>query len=60
MKVIKEVRSDSDFEFWSGAADTVKYLTAEEVEKVLSMLEDIYPDGMTDTELNDFFGLKMI
>ena len=55
MKVIKEVNSYSDFEFWSGAADTVEYLTPEEVENILKILEDIYPDGMTDTELNDFF-----
>lgn len=55
MKVIKEVNNYSDFEFWSGAADTVEYLTAEEVEKVLIILEDIYRDGMTDTELNNFF-----
>jgi hypothetical protein len=43
------------FEFWSGAKDTVKHLTWEELDKIESMLEDIYPDGMDETELNDFF-----
>ena len=55
MKVFKEVNSYSDFDFWSGARDTVKYLTAEEIEEIFSMLEDIYPEGMEETEVNDFF-----
>ena len=55
MKVYKEVNSYSDFDFWSGARDTVKYLTAEEIEEIFSMLEDIYPEGMEETEVNDFF-----
>lgn len=55
MTITKEVTSVFDFEFWSGAADTVKYLTAEEVETIIDLLEDCYPDGMTETELNDFF-----
>lgn len=55
MKVYKEVNSYSDFDFWSGARDTVKYLTADEIEEIFSMLEDTYPEGMEETELNDFF-----
>lgn len=55
MKVYKEVNSYSDFDFWSGARDTVKYLTAEEIEEIFSMLEDAYPEGMEETEVNDFF-----
>lgn len=55
MKVYKEVNSYSDFDFWSGARDTVKYLTAEEIEEIFSMLEDVYPEGMEETEVNDFF-----
>lgn len=54
MKVYKEV-SGYDFEFWSGAKDRVNYLTYDEIEKVFSILEDIYPDGMSETEVNDFF-----
>ena len=55
MKVYKEVESYNDFDFWSGARDTVKYLTSDEVEQIFSMLEELYPEGMDETEVNDFF-----
>lgn len=55
MKVIKEIYDARDFDFWSGAKNTVKYLTDDEVETIFNMLEDIYPDGMDETEVNDFF-----
>lgn len=42
-------------EFWSGAADTVKYLTDDEMDTIETRLEDIYPDGIGETELNDLF-----
>lgn len=54
MKVYKEV-SGYDFDFWGGAVDRVKYLKIDEVEQIFSMLEEIYPDGMSETEVNDFF-----
>lgn len=44
-----------NFEFWSGAADRVKYLTDDELDSIESQLEDLYPDGMGATELNDLF-----
>lgn len=55
MKVYKEVCSARDFDFWSGARDTVKYLTDAEVEEVFSVLEDSEPNGMDETAVNDFF-----
>jgi hypothetical protein len=54
MKIYKE-EILSNFEFWSGAKDTVKYLTDEELESIEATLEEQYPDGMSETELNDFF-----
>ncbi len=54
MKVYKE-QSLSGFEFWSGARDTVKYLTEDELDAIEEMLEELYPDGMDETELNDLF-----
>lgn len=54
MKVYNEV-SGYDFDFWSGAKDRVKYLKVDEIEQIFSMLEEIYPDGMSETEVNDFF-----
>lgn len=54
MKVYKEVDANS-FEFWSGARDTIKYLTSDEVEQIFNSLEELYPDGADETEVNDFF-----
>lgn len=54
MKIYTET-SLTNFEFWSGAKDTVKYLTYDELEQIESILEDAYPDGMSDMEINDFF-----
>lgn len=54
MKIYAETNL-RDFEFWSGAVDTVKYLTDEELDTIESELESLYPDGMEDTELNDLF-----
>ena len=54
IKVVSEVDL-SDFDFWSGAKDTVEYLTDEQLNEVQSMLEDLYPDGMTETQINDIF-----
>ena len=54
MKVYKEVNA-YNFDFWSGAEDTVNYLTAEEVNTIFEMLEELYPEGMDETQVNDFF-----
>ena len=44
-----------NFEFWSGAKETVKYLTWEEMDTIESYLEEMYPDGADETAINDFF-----
>lgn len=54
MKIYQEMSADN-FEFWSGARDTVKELTEDQLSEVWEMLEEMYPDGATDTEVNDFF-----
>ena len=43
------------FQFWGGAKDTVAYLTASELDEIESLLEDIYPEGMHETAINDYF-----
>lgn len=59
MKVFKEVVCASDFDFWGGAVDTIKYLTDGEIEQIFSILEDVsYGEGMSETELNDFFSFE--
>ena len=55
MRVWKDVTTVYDFKFWSGGKDTVEDLTCNEVETIISILEDCYPEGMSETELNDFF-----
>lgn len=45
----------SSFEFWGGAKDTVKYLTATDFDIVEFVLEVLYPEGMDDTTINDIF-----
>ena len=54
MKIYSE-KSLKDFDFWSGAKDTVKYLTEYEINQIETILEDCFPDGMNETEINDFF-----
>lgn len=54
MKIYSDI-SLSDFEFWSGAEDKVKYLTDSELNELENILDDSYPDGLSDTELNDIF-----
>lgn len=61
MKVTKEVTLDK-FEAWSGAVDTKNALSDKQLQWLETMLEELYPDGMTATELNDFlwFGTDTI
>ena len=54
MRIYSET-SLRDFEFWSGAKDTVKSLTLAELDTIESILEDAFPDGMSETEVNDLF-----
>lgn len=54
MKVYREVNGRG-FEFWSGAKSTVEYLTGEEIDTIFDYLEECNPDGMNETEVNDFF-----
>ena len=52
---IKREQNLRYFDFWSGARDRVKYLTWQELDTIESILEDAYPEGMTETEINDLF-----
>ena len=54
MKLTRE-EALSNFDFWSGAADRVKYLTKNELEAIEKELDVLYPDGMDETQLNDLF-----
>lgn len=44
----------NSFQAWSGAKDTLERIQREDkCEELESMLEELYPDGMTETELNN-------
>lgn len=53
MKIIKEMGLEN-FEAWSGAIDTKnKIVESGKCEEFDYLIEDLYPEGLTDTELND-------
>ena len=53
MKIYTE-DSLSNFNAWSGAVDTLDTLVEKNlVDELEAELEELYPDGLSDTELND-------
>ena len=40
---------------WSGAKSWVEDLTDDEIDTIISILAEEYPDGIDETTLNDFF-----
>ena len=54
MKILIE-NSLSDFEFWSGAEDFAAKLTDAELASIEPIIEELYPEGIGKTELNDLF-----
>ena len=54
MKVVNDNLSLRNFDAWSGAKDTKQLILDNNKEDDFEfMIEDLYPDGMTDTQLND-------
>ena len=53
MRIYSET-SLENFEAWSGAVNTLdRVREAGKCDELESILEDLYPDGMSETELND-------
>ena len=56
MKIITE-QSLADFKFWSGAETTAQRIWEEQgsegFDQLEAILEDLYPDGIDETDLND-------
>ena len=53
MKITSEM-SLKNFKAWSGAKDTLnKLIELDKCEELEFILDDLYPDGMTETQLND-------
>lgn len=54
MKIYKEC-SLADFEPWSGGADRFKVFTYEQLEQIEAVFDELYPEGMSETQINDLF-----
>jgi hypothetical protein len=54
MKIWKEIPL-THFEFWAGAKDRVKYLTEGELDQIEQILEHLWPEGLSEGEINDLF-----
>ena len=53
MKISREMNL-RNFEAWSGAKNTLnKLIELDKCEELEAILEDIYPEGMDATQLND-------
>ena len=53
MKIYSEI-SIADFEAWSGGKDTLNRIISEgKCDQLEAVLEELYPNGMSETELND-------
>ena len=56
MKIYSE-KSLADFSFWGGAVSTAQRIWdergSEGFEQLETVLEDLYPDGIDETDLND-------
>ena len=57
MKVISEI-SLTSFEFWAGAKANAERLTYEEMEQIEEIIEELYPDGIDEVNINDLFWLS--
>ncbi len=53
MKIISVIESITEFEPWSYAVSTYETLTNAQLEQLDHLLEELYPEGMTDTQVND-------
>lgn len=42
-----------EFEFWCGGMSTASLLTEDELDIIDYCLSELYPDGLTPTEIND-------
>ena len=54
MKVFAEMKLTS-FEFWAEAKANAERLTYEEMEQIEEIIEELYPDGIDEVNINDLF-----
>lgn len=51
--IITTEKDLTNFKFWAGAKVLAKKLTYTELQQITEQLEDLYPEGMTETQIND-------
>lgn len=55
MKITKEIDNFNEIEVWSGAKNTYEIISKNyKQEEFMALLEEMFLDGCTETELNDF------
>ena len=54
MKIYEE-KSIKDFEFWAGAREFANRLNDDEWDILELYVTEMYPDGISNTDLNDLF-----
>ena len=54
MIIIKDINLQN-FEFWSGAKKLAECLTLGDLQEIEEHLDELYPDGLTETQINDLF-----
>ena len=53
--IITTEKDLTNFKFWAGAKALAKKLTYTELQQITDQLEELYPEGMTETQINDLF-----
>lgn len=54
MKIYRE-ESLFNFDFWAGAKERAEKLSLNDFEIIEEQLEELYPDGLSENEINDIF-----
>lgn len=55
MKITKEINNFNEIEVWSGAKYAYEIISKNnKQDEFMALLDEIFPDGCTETELNDF------
>jgi len=57
LKICREM-SLAKFDFWPEAQDRTRFLTEEELNRIEQILEQLYPEGLNEDEINSIFWLE--
>jgi hypothetical protein len=57
MKITKEIDLE-DFEFWGEGRELAKLLDSSDFSTIENYLNDVYPEGLDEVDLNDIFSFE--